>query len=123
MTNQTNTNNGDHGNNRPIGCYEDFFPYYLSEHAKPADRALHYFGTGASVTVLIAAIATGNLWWALLAPLFGYGPAWVGHFFIEKNKPATFDYPLWSLRGDFHMLWLKLTGRLPAALRAAGVED
>ncbi|MGB0920684.1 MAG: Mpo1-like protein [Alphaproteobacteria bacterium] len=111
------------GTNRPIENYDDFFPYYLSEHSKPAVRGLHYAGTFAATTAFFGGLLTGTWWLVLLSTVFGYGPAWVSHFFIEKNKPATFDYPLWSLRGDYHMLWLKLTGRLKPALRAAGVED
>ncbi len=111
------------GTNRPIESYADFFPYYLTEHSKPSVRGLHYLGTFAATTALIVGVATGTWWLVLGTMFFGYGPAWVSHFFIEKNKPATFDYPLWSLRGDYHMLWLALTGRLKAALRNAGVMD
>ena len=109
------------GHNQPMETYEDFFPYYLREHSKPETRAFHYVGTGGLVATIIAAIAI-NPWLFLLVPMVGYGFAWVSHFFIEKNKPATFDYPGWSLRGDFHMTWLFLTGRLKAALEKAGVN-
>ncbi len=95
-----------------FSSYADFWPFYLQEHAKPATRIVHYVGTIASALVLAGAIAT-QTWWALLAvPFFGYGPAWFGHFFIEKNKPATFQAPVWSLVSDYRMCGLWLSGRL-----------
>ena len=92
--------------------YAEFWPFYLREHARPATRVVHYFGTIASIVALIVAAATAHWWWLLAVPLFGYGPAWFGHFFIEKNKPATFQAPLWSLISDYRMCGLFLTGRL-----------
>ncbi len=108
--------------NRPIASYADFWPYYLQEHAKPATRALHYFGTGAASTALVAAGVTGNGWIALGALAAGYGPAWVAHFFVEHNRPATFTYPLWSLASDFRMAWFWVTGRMGRELAKAGVS-
>lgn len=108
--------------NRPITTYSDFWPYYLQEHAKPATRNAHYFGTGLALTTLGAAVVTGNTWFAMLALLAGYGPAWFGHFFIEKNRPATFTYPLWSLISDFRMAFTWATGGLEAELKKAGVK-
>lgn len=94
--------------------FDEFWPYYVSEHAHPACRALHYIGTtNALVFALITAI-TANPWFLLAIPLSSYSCAWVGHFFIEKNRPATFTYPLWSLLGDFKMYGLFLTGRMKA---------
>ena len=97
--------------------FEAFFPYYLAEHAHPTSRALHYVGTTAGTLVALYALWTQT--WALLIayPLLGYGCAWLGHFGFEKNRPATFTYPLWSLRGDYTMLYLALTGRLEGPLR------
>lgn len=99
-----------------------FWPHYLREHAKPQTRALHYVGT--SLVVLIALVALLSRQWLLLAavPFAGYGFAWASHAAVEHNRPATFTHPLWSLRADFRMWRLWLTGRLEPELRAAGVE-
>ena len=109
--------------NRPIASYRDFWPYYLQEHADPKTRAIHYFGTCLSSLCVIAALVTGNLWFALGALVGGYGPAWFGHFFIEHNRPATFSYPLWSLVSDYRMTWRWLTGRIVGDLKRAGVPS
>ncbi len=105
---------------KKIERYADFWPYYLSEHKNPVTRALHYFGTSLGIGCLIAAIAT-QIWW-LIAGAFvsGYLFAWIGHFFIEKNRPATFTYPLWSLLSDLRMFGLFTTGRLKAELKRQG---
>lgn len=105
----------------PITSFAEFWPYYLREHAKPATRALHYFGTSIVVLCGIAGLMTGRvaLFWAM--PLAGYFFAWVGHFAIEGNRPATFRHPLWSLVSDFRMWGLWLTGRLGPELERAGV--
>lgn len=96
--------------------FKDFFPYYLAEHANPTCRKLHYIGTCLASSLLII-----SLWqqaWGFI-PLFfiiGYGFAWTGHAFFERNKPATFDYPLWSFFGDYKMFWLAITGQLGEVL-------
>lgn len=85
---------------RAITRYADFWPYYLREHAKAQTRALHYAGT----MLTFAALAEGiwlSSWWFLAIPLAGYGFAWAAHFGVEKNRPATFTYPLWSLVSDY----------------------
>jgi hypothetical protein len=101
-----------------LASYEEFWPYYLSEHMEPLTRRLHVVGT----TLVLAALAAGVLvdWlWLLAMPVFGYGFAWTGHYFVERNRPATFTYPLWSLRADFRMFRLTLMGRLEPELERA----
>ena len=101
--------------------FESFWPFYLREHSRSQTRALHYLGTSLVVLIALLAVLIGR-WWLLLAvPIAGYFFAWVAHYGIEKNRPATFTYPLWSLRADFRMWWLWLTGRLGPELKRAGV--
>ena len=109
------------GHNRKIRAYRDFWPYYLREHAGRATRNLHFLGTGLALASLVAAAAISP-WFGLIAPVAGYGPAWIAHFFVEKNRPATFTYPLWSLISDFRMAWLWATGHLEDGLYKAGVR-
>ena len=93
-----------------------FWPHYLREHRDPRTRGLHYLGTSLGVLLLAGFLATGD--WRLLigAPIAGYAFAWFAHAFIEHNRPATFTHPLWSLIGDFRMLWCWATGRLRTEL-------
>lgn len=84
--------------------FEEFYPFYLSQHSNKTNRILHYIGTTLAMVQLICAIISGSFWSFLLVPILGYSFAWVGHFFFEQNKPATFKYPLWSLMGDFRMI-------------------
>jgi len=92
--------------------FRDFYPFYLSQHADTTCRRLHVVGS-MFVLMLIAAAALTGAWLALLlVPVVGYGFAWVGHFRFERNKPATFEYPLYSLMGDWVMFWQVLTGRI-----------
>jgi len=107
---------------RTCRTYAEFWPYYLREHAQPRTRTIHYVGTALVIACAIALEATGNWLWRLAMPLAGYGFAWTSHALVERNKPATFTYPLWSLASDFRMFFLALSGRLDPHLRAAGVE-
>jgi hypothetical protein len=89
----------------------EFYPYYLEEHQHPTCRILHFVGTGLIFVILGASLISGNYIWLASIPLVGYGFAWVGHFFFEKNKPATFQYPLFSLASDFILFFHMLTGK------------
>lgn len=108
---------------KTITRYTDFWPYYLREHAEPSTRAWHYVGTSMALTVLVAVIVTGQWVFLPLAFVSGYFFAWMSHGLIEKNKPATFTYPLWSLFSDFKMLFCFLTGRMGGELEKAGVSS
>jgi len=96
-----------------------FYPYYLTEHGDAKNRVLHFIGTLGLLVILITAIALQKWWMLWLIPVCGYGFAWVGHYFIEKNKPATFTYPLYSLGSDFVMFWHILTGQIDRKLEEA----
>lgn len=98
--------------------FKAFYPYYLQEHRHPVCRALHYCGSSLVLLILAGAVLTAQWQWLWLMPLAGYGFAWIGHFFIEHNKPATFRYPFYSLLGDWIMYAEFLSGRLPARLAA-----
>lgn len=91
--------------------FSEFYPYYLTEHQHPISRRLHFIGTG--LVFLTLGYCLVNAWWVglWLLPLVGYGFAWAGHFFFEKNKPATFKYPLYSLGSDFRLFFELLVGK------------
>jgi hypothetical protein len=92
--------------------FREFYPFYLSEHTHPMCRRLHFVGSMLALGFVIAAISARNLWWFVLAVLFGYGLAWAGHFFFERNRPATFTHPVYSFIGDWAMFRDMLTGRI-----------
>ena len=95
-----------------FNSFREFYPYYLSEHQHPVSRRLHVIGSFLVLLVLAYVLYSGRWMLLWLLPLIGYGFAWVGHFFFEKNKPATFKHPLYSLAGDWVMFWQVLTGKL-----------
>jgi len=97
---------------RQFKSFREFWPFYLGEHSKPATRLLHCIGTLTALGTVIALIGIGKWWLFPLALVPGYAFAWISHFFVEKNQPATFTYPLWSFMGDWKMLAMMLTERL-----------
>jgi hypothetical protein len=102
--------------------YAEFWRRYLSAHADPRTRLLHYLGTALAIAALAAAVAARDWHWLVAAPVLGYALAWLGHLAFEHNRPETFRHPIWSLLSDLRMLGLFATGRLGAELRRAGVE-
>ena len=96
-----------------IRTFADFYPFYLSEHSNRVSRRLHFAGTTIALALLIAALAT-QVWWLIVVALVqGYAFAWVGHFFFEHNRPATFKYPGFSFVGDWRLWWDILTRKIP----------
>jgi hypothetical protein len=92
--------------------FREFYPFYLSEHSNTACRRLHFVGTTLVVACLVTALVTLNAWWLAAALIAGYGFAWIGHYFFEHNRPATFTYPLYSFIGDWVMFKDLLTGKI-----------
>ena len=92
--------------------FREFYPYYLQEHSNRICRRLHFIGTSLVIGIVLAAVSTGNLVWLWAFPVAGYGFAWVGHYGFEKNRPATFKHPFYSLLGDFVMYRHIWPGRL-----------
>lgn len=107
---------------RKYNSFDEFWPFYLRQHAKAGTRAFHYAGTTIVVLVALAALLTGTFRLLIAMPAAGYAFAWASHAAIERNRPATFTYPGWSLAADFKMWWLWLAGRLDSELAAAGVR-
>ena len=104
---------------RQFATYDEFFLHYLRQHRDPQNRRLHACGTGLGLIVVVASLALGHPWFALLFLPIGYGFAWFGHLAVERNHPATWGYPWWSFVSDFRMLALMLTGRLDAWIAKA----
>ena len=105
--------------------FAEFWPFYVREHSRRGTRALHLAGTLTGTALLVGLAATGRWRWLPVALVPGYAAAWVGHFFVEHNRPATFKHPLWSLGGDYKMVALMLAGRMDeevARARAARPE-
>ncbi|NHZ63257.1 DUF962 domain-containing protein [Massilia genomosp. 1] len=92
--------------------FAEFYPYYLSQHANLLCRRAHFFGSTSALAALAQSVVSMNAWWIAAALVSGYGGAWIGHFFYEKNRPASFARPLYSFMGDWVMYWQMLTGKL-----------
>jgi hypothetical protein len=92
---------------------QEFYPFYLTEHQNFTSRVLHFIGSGLAILSLLAALLFHNFNFFIAIPLLGYGFAWVGHFFFEKNRPATFEYPLYSVASDFMLFFDLLSGSQP----------
>jgi hypothetical protein len=97
--------------NSKFASFNEFYPYYLGEHSNPVCRALHYVGSTLALIIMLYSIISANYFGILAGLVVGYGFAWTGHFFFEHNKPATFQYPLWSFMGDWVMLKDFLSGK------------
>lgn len=91
--------------------FKEFYPYYLSEHSNPKTKLLHFIGTAISLYLFIYALGSQTYWLIPIGVIQGYAWAWVSHFFIEKNRPATFTYPRWSFMGDFMMFYEIILGK------------
>jgi hypothetical protein len=102
---------------------KDFYPFYLSQHKNNLNRLLHVIGTSLGVIVIFINLIFGKFSNIIFGPLFGYGFAWVGHFFFEKNKPATFKYPLFSFLCDYIMIYDILSGQISKKLKNNSIEN
>jgi hypothetical protein len=107
---------------RRYQTFTDFWPFYLGEHSLPATRWMHFVGSTLALLVVVTGALALNPWSLLGALVCGYAFAWVSHFFIEKNRPATFTYPLWSFAADWKMWALMLTGKLGPELGKLGIR-
>ncbi len=94
-----------------FATFHEFYPFYLTEHTNRVSRRLHVVGTGLALALAVAAALIPAYWLLLLVPLAGYGFAWLGHIGFERNRPATFKYPLFSLLGDFRLFFETVTGQ------------
>jgi hypothetical protein len=103
--------------------FDDFWPYYLEEHGDSSNRILHAIGTTSAVAAVAGALLFRKKRLLAIAPFLGYGPAWIGHYIIEKNRPATFKHPLWSLMGDFKMNAMMWKGTLREELERLGISE
>lgn len=108
---------------RRIETYEEFWPFYVREHSDPTNRKLHFVGTSGTIALVIAAIVRRKPSHLLHAMISGYGGAWIGHFFFQKNTPATFKYPLWSLYSDFRMYGKILAGKMDEEVARALAQE
>jgi hypothetical protein len=108
---------------REIRTFEEFWPFYVSQHSKKATRILHFVGTTGAMACVAGGLLTKRRWLLALAPVVGYGPSWIGHYFVEGNKPATFKYPVWSLRADMVMWWKMVRREMDAEVERVLAEE
>ncbi|KAJ3682676.1 hypothetical protein LUZ60_012903 [Juncus effusus] len=99
---------------------DEFWGFYMGQHSKAATRRWHFAGTLTALLCLLFSLLLGRPWLAILSPLLGYGMAWYSHFFVERNSPAIFGHPIWSLACDFKMFGLMLTGGLDREMKRLG---
>lgn len=91
--------------NKEYKTLDEFYPFYMSQHSNRTNRRLHFIGSILAILQLLRTILfTFTFFNFISAFIIGYGFAWVGHFFFEKNKPATFKYPWLSFQGDLRLL-------------------
>ena len=107
------------GTEKKYTSFWSFYTYYITEHSDAKNRFLHFIGTALIIGFLIAGIIFKKWQFIIAIPFCGYGFAWIGHFFIEKNRPATFTYPLYSLGSDFVMFWHIITGQIKTKMAEA----
>ena len=113
-----------HGDmSKKIQSFEEFWPFYVREHKKKLTRQLHFVGTSLAFSCLAGGLLTRHKWLLLAAPVVGYGPAWASHFLVERNRPATFTYPAWSLMADFVMWGKMLAGTMDAEVERLVAEE
>jgi len=106
-----------------IETYAEFWDFYVAEHRQPLTRLLHFIGTSLGLVLFVWFIRTGNWAYLPLCLVVGYAFAWFSHFFIEKNKPASFKYPLWSFISDYKMMFFMLTGRMNREVERVGAKE
>ena len=104
-----------------IRSFAEFWPYYVRQHSKRRTRMLHAIGSVLAIVALGLGLAL-NAWFFLAALIVGYAFAWIGHFYVERNKPATFQYPFWSLAADYRMLFMMMAGRMRDEALKYGAE-
>jgi len=105
-----------------FATYAEFWPHYLREHSRSETRWFHYFGTGLAILCVVFALTAQAWWYLAFAFVAGYGPAWFSHAMIERNRPATFTHPWWSLISDFRMYFLAISGKLGRELARHQIE-
>jgi hypothetical protein len=103
-----------------IATYKAFWPFYVGEHQSKLNRNLHFLGSSLALLCILFGLLF-SAWFFLAAPFAGYAFAWAGHFFVEKNRPATFQYPLWSLIADYQMFLFMCMGRMDREVKRMGV--